>query len=96
MTNQENYKDLLTSEGLGILEGNTYKEITSIKKTLLNSINDFFSRSKLSNEDIMDMFELDYELLSRIRSNEEYLFDLGYLSMLEGKLLHTLDIPEFV
>ena len=90
MTNQEIYEDLLTSEGLATLEINTNK------KVLLNSINDLFNRSKLSNEDIIDMYELDYELLSKIRLNEDYLFDLGFLSKIEEKLLHTLDIPEFV
>ncbi len=96
MTNQENYENLLTSESLAILKGDTYKEISTNKKVLLNSINDFFNRSKLSNEDIIDMYELDYELLSKIRLNEDYLFDLGFLSNLEEKLLHTLDVPEFV
>jgi len=96
MTNQEIYKDLLTSEGLAILVGDTYKEINTNKKVLLNSINDFFNRSRLSNEDIIDMYDLNYDLLSKIRLNEEYLFDLGYLSKLEEKLLHTLDVPEFV
>jgi hypothetical protein len=96
MTNQEIYEDLLTSESLAILEGDTYKEISTNKKVLLNSINDFFNRSKLSNEDIIDMYELDYDLLSKIRLNEDYLFDLGFLSGLEEKLLHTLDVPEFV
>lgn len=96
MTNQEIYDDLLTSEGLGILEGNTYKEINTTKKVLLDSINNFFITSKLSNEDIMDMYDITYDVLNKIRFDKDYLLDLGYLSKLEEKLLGTLDIPEFV
>ena len=96
MNTQEIYDDLLQSESLAILENNTYKEINHNKQTLLDSINDFFNRSKLSNEDIMDMYDITFDVLNKIRFNKDYLLDLNYLSNLEEKLLHTLDIPEFV
>lgn len=96
MNTQEIYDDLLETESLAILENNTYKEINHNKQTLLDSINDFFNRSKLSNEDIMDMYDINFDVLNKIRFNRDYLFDLGYLSNLEEKLLHTLDIPEYV
>ena len=96
MNTQENYNGLLETESLGILENNTYKEINHNKQTLLDSINDFFNRSRLSNEDIMDMYDINFDVLNKIRFNREYLFDLNYLSNLEEKLLHTLDVPEFV
>ncbi len=96
MNTQENYDDLSQSESLAILENNTYKEINHNKQTLLDSINDFFNRSKLSNEDIMDMYDINFDVLNKIRFNRDYLFDLNYLSNLEEKLLHTLDVPDYV
>ena len=100
MTKQEIYDDLLISEGLGILENSTYKDnfrkIYNNKQKLLDSINAFFNRSKLSNEDIMDMYDVTFDVLNKIRFNKEYLLDFGFLSNLEEKLLHTLDVPEFV
>jgi hypothetical protein len=96
MNTQEIYEDLLQSESLGILENNTYKEINHSKQTLLDSINDFFNRSKLSNEDIMDMYDITFDVLNKIRFNKEYLLDLSFLSGLEEKILHTLDIPDYV
>lgn len=96
MNTQEIYDDLLQSESLGILENDTYKEINHNKQSLLDSINDFFNRSKLSNEDIMDMYDITFDVLNKIRFNKYYLLDLGYLCNLEEKLLHTLDIPEFL
>ena len=96
MNTQEIYDDLLQSESLAILENNTYKEINHNKQTLLDSINDFFNRSKLSNEDIMDMYDISFDVLNKIRFNKDYLLDLGFLSNLEEKLLHTLDVPDYV
>ncbi len=96
MNTQEIYDDLSQSESLAILENNTYKEINHNKQTLLDSINDFFNRSKLSNEDIMDMYDISFDVLNKIRFSKDYLFDLNYLSNLEEKLLHTLDVPDYV
>ena len=96
MNTQEIYDDLLETESLAILENNTYKEINHNKQTLLDSINDFFNRSKLSNEDIMDMYDITFDVLNKIRFSRDYLLDLGFLSSLEEKLLHTLDVPDYV
>lgn len=96
MNTREIYDDLLETESLGILENNTYKDINHNKQSLLDSINDFFNRSKLSNEDIMDMYDITFDVLNKIRFNRDYLLDLSFLSNLEEKLLHTLDIPNYV
>lgn len=96
MNTQKIYDDLSQSEGLAILENNTYKEINTNKISLLNSINDFFNKAKLSNEDIMDIYELTPDLLNKIRFNKDYLLDLNFLSNLEDKLLNTLEVPEWV